>query len=136
MEQKEQNMTKLSKAKPSGATDLGARNIQGPAVKQDPYGSWQPIKNDEQESNRLQSTKNSKPIDYQTPEVKHTPPSVILHNDRTRKFETDSKKTPSLGPNDDLVKSHSGFQVDYGAGINSTSKTSTFKDSTETSEAA
>lgn len=136
IEQKVPNITKLSKVKPSEATDLGARNIQGPAVKQDPYGSWQPIKNDEHESNRLQSAKNSKPIDYQTPEVKHTAPSVTLHNDRTRKFQTDSRKTPSLGPNDDLVESHSGFQVDYGAGIKSTSKTSTSKDSTETSEAS
>ena len=42
---------------------------------------------------------NSTPIDYQTPEVKQAPAAsnLILHNDRTKKFEIGSKKTPSLG---------------------------------------
>ena len=38
------------------------------------------------------------PTDYQAPEAKQTStPPVTLHNDRTRKFEPGSKKTPSLG---------------------------------------
>ena len=40
----------------------------------------------------------SKTIDYQTPETKSAPTAnITLHNDRTRKFAADSKKTPSLG---------------------------------------
>ena len=39
-----------------------------------------------------------KVVDYQTPEVKqHHASNLVLHNDRTKKFEIGSKKTPSLG---------------------------------------
>ena len=45
------------------------------------------------------ATANSTPIDYQTPELKKAPSAtnLVLHNDRTKKFEIGSKKTPSLG---------------------------------------
>ena len=46
-----------------------------------------------------EATKNRSSIDYQTPEAKQSTPAsnLVLHNDRTRKFEIGSKKTPSLG---------------------------------------
>ena len=44
------------------------------------------------------NTSSFKVVDYQTPEVKQDhAPNLVLHNDRTKKFEIGSKKTPSLG---------------------------------------
>ena len=85
-----QNTAKVLTEKPtvSPSRDYRAGTVQGPSVKSDPYGSWNTIKQVEPQA----------PIDYQAPETKHaSTPNVTLHNDRTRKFEAGSKKTPSLG---------------------------------------
>ena len=86
--------------------------MQGPAAKPDPYGSWQKVSEDLNSDSNISIQTNSSVIDYQTPEIKQAPSTnVVLHNDRTKKFEIGSKKTPSLKEQDD------DFQVDYSAGI-------------------
>jgi len=116
----------------SDAAGFGTQRALGPVTKPDPYGSWKPVEKNEPASSNLKSSKGSTVIDYQTPEVKQaSTTSVILHNDRTRKFEVDSKKTPSLGRHED----DTDFQVDYGAGIKNTasSKIASGNDITEDS---
>ena len=113
--------------------EFGKQIAQGPVTKPDPYGSWHAVDKHEIASNNLKNSKcPTKPVDYQTPEVNQAPTtSVILHNDRTKKFEVGSRKTPSLGRNEDDID----FQVDYGAGIRTTasSKCASGNDTTEDS---
>lgn len=88
-------------------------SLQGPVTKPDPYGSWQTVPD---EGLNYRATAKSSTIDYQTPQVKQAPASnLVLHNDRTKRFEIGSKKTPSLG-----LDEEDEFQVDYSAGIKST----------------
>ena len=93
------------------AQSVKQTHTTGPTTKPDPYGSWQTV------ADKSQSQKKSE-VDYQTPKVDLAPQAnVVLHSDRSKKFEINSKKTPSLGGTDD-----ENFQVDFSAGINSASK--------------
>lgn len=115
----------------AAAKQFSTQNVQGPVPKSDPYGSWKPVPENECSANHVDSTNSSVVIDYQTPEVKQAPASnVVLHKDRTKKFEVDSKKTPSLGRNDDHE-----FHVDFNAGIK-TSASSKVHSTNENSESS
>jgi len=89
----------------------------GPISKSDPYGSWETV-SEKSSHESYQGTKiKSDPTSHKTgDESKSNPSNVVLHNDRTKKLEVNSKKTPTL--DDDKE-----FEVDFSAGIAPTSQT-------------
>jgi len=95
---------------------LSSSIYNGPISKPDPYGSWQTVSEKSPSENDHSTKSNSTITSNQIVDDKKTATTnIVLHNDRTKKFEVDSKKTPSLAEDKD-------FEVDFSAGIKSTTQ--------------
>merc|ERR1711994_486099 len=92
---------------------LNSSIYNGPISKPDSYGSWQTVSEKSPSENDHSTKSNSTTTSKQIAEDKKTATTnIVLHNDRTKKFAVDSKKTPSLAEDND-------FEVDFSAGIKS-----------------